>query len=120
MLNRYTVKKPYRGFESLRLRQHKPMADPFESAPHDSGMYVRWYADLLWLFVPIQGKIAEFAATLKEYPPVTGGSLNGGLNYKAVRFRMHLTDCRAHQRHETDPVANTLVCRWTQPFAMSL
>jgi arylsulfatase len=62
-------------------------ADPFESASHDSGMYVRWYADLLWLFVPIQGKIAEFAATLKEYPPVTGGSLSGGLNYKAVQIQ---------------------------------
>ena len=61
--------------------------DPFESAPHASGMYVRWYADLLWLFVPIQEKIAEFGATLKEYPPVTGGSLSGGLNYKAVQIQ---------------------------------
>ena len=40
-------------------------ADPFESAPPDSGMYVRWYADLLWIFVPIQGEVAKFAATLK-------------------------------------------------------
>jgi arylsulfatase len=50
-------------------------------------MYVRWYADLLWLFVPIQEKIAEFGATLKEYPPVMGGSLSGGLNYKAVQIQ---------------------------------
>jgi arylsulfatase len=62
-------------------------ADPFESAPHDSGMYIRWYADLLWLFVPIQGKIAEFAATLKDYPPVTGGSLSGGLSYRSVQIQ---------------------------------
>lgn len=65
-------------------------ADPFESAPHDSGMYVRWYADLLWIFVPIQEEVAKFAATLKEYPPVTGGSLSGGLNYRAVQIQQAL------------------------------
>jgi hypothetical protein len=56
-------------------------------APHDSEMYVRWYADLLWIFVPIQGKVAEFAATLKDYPPVMGGSLSGGLSYKTVQIQ---------------------------------
>jgi arylsulfatase A-like enzyme len=65
-------------------------ADPFESAPHDSGMYVRWYADLLWIFVPIQGEVAKFAATLKEYPPVTGGSLSGGLSYRTVQIQQAL------------------------------
>src|SRR5262249_512913 len=65
-------------------------ADPFESAPHDSGMYIRWYADLLWLFVPIQGEVAKFAATLKEYPPVTGGSLSGGLSYRTVQIQQAL------------------------------
>jgi arylsulfatase len=65
-------------------------ADPFESAPHDSGMYVRWYADLLWIFVPIQGEVAKFAATLKEYPPVAGGSLSGGLSYRAVQIQQAL------------------------------
>lgn len=65
-------------------------ADPFESAPHDSGMYIRWYADLLWLFVPIQGEVAKFAETLKEYPPVTGGSLSGGLSYRTVQIQQAL------------------------------
>jgi arylsulfatase len=65
-------------------------ADPFESAPHDSGMYVRWYADLLWIFVPIQEQVAKFAATLKEYPPVSGGSLSGGLNYRTVQIQQAL------------------------------
>ena len=50
-------------------------------------MYVRWYVDLLWLFVPIKGKIAEFAATLKDYPPVTGGSLSSGLSYRTVQIQ---------------------------------
>jgi hypothetical protein len=61
--------------------------DPFESAPRESGMYDRWYAELMWLFVPIQSKIAEFAASLKEYAPVTGGSLSGGLSYKTVQIQ---------------------------------
>jgi arylsulfatase len=65
-------------------------ADPFESAPHDSGMYVRWYADLLWIFVPIQGEVAKFAASLKEYPPVTGGSLSGGLSYRTTQIQQAL------------------------------
>jgi hypothetical protein len=47
-------------------------------------MYVSWYADLLWIFVPIQGEVAKFAATLKEYPPVAGGSLSGGLSYHST------------------------------------
>ena len=49
-------------------------------------MYVRWYADLLWIFVPIQGEVAKFAATLKDYPPVAGGSLSGGLSYRTVQI----------------------------------
>jgi arylsulfatase len=53
-------------------------------------MYVRWYADLLWIFVPIQGEVAKFAATLKDYPPVTGGSLSGGLSYRAVQIQQAL------------------------------
>jgi hypothetical protein len=37
--------------------------------------------------VPIQGKIAEFAAALKDYPRVAGGSLSGGLSYKTVQIQ---------------------------------
>src|SRR5262245_17760112 len=74
--------------ESRWLGRSSSISGPtLRSAPHDSGVYVRWYADLLWLFVPIQGKIAELGAMLKEYPPVTGGSLSGGLNCKAVQIQ---------------------------------
>ena len=47
----------------INLRQ-----DPFEVSP-DSGMYIRWYADQMWLFVPAQAFVGEFLATFKEYPP---------------------------------------------------
>jgi hypothetical protein len=53
-------------------------------------MYIRLYADLLWIFVPIQGQVAKFAATLKEYPPVTGGSLTGGLSYRTTQIQKAL------------------------------
>ena len=32
-------------------------ADPYEKAPHESGLYLRWYADNIWLFVPVQQKL---------------------------------------------------------------
>ena len=35
-------------------------ADPYEKAPHESGMYLRWYADNMWLFVPMQEKLKTF------------------------------------------------------------
>ena len=32
-------------------------ADPYEKVPLESGMYMRWYADNIWLFVPVQQKL---------------------------------------------------------------
>jgi arylsulfatase len=61
-------------------------ADPYERAPHESGMYIRWYGDLLWLFVPIQQKIKEFFADFEQYPYQAGSSLNAaGINYNTLR-----------------------------------
>lgn len=44
------------------------MADPFERAMTDSQMYFRWYADKLWLFVPMQQEVGKFIATFKDFP----------------------------------------------------
>ena len=30
--------------------------------------YLRWYADNMWIFVPIQGVIKEFLSTIPDYP----------------------------------------------------
>jgi arylsulfatase len=51
-------------------------ADPFESASRDSGMYVRWYADNMWLMVPAQGFVKTFFDTIPDYPFQPGGSLS--------------------------------------------
>ncbi|MGI9286008.1 MAG: arylsulfatase [Pseudomonadales bacterium] len=42
--------------------------DPFETSM-DSGMYTRWMADQLWLFVPMQEVVGQWLATFREFPP---------------------------------------------------
>ena len=61
-------------------------ADPYEKAPRESAMYMRWYADNIWLFVPVQNQIKRFLMTLPEYPFQQGGSLNAaGINYNSLK-----------------------------------
>jgi arylsulfatase A-like enzyme len=61
-------------------------ADPYERAPDESGMYIRWYAENIWLFVPIQQRIKEFFQDLEQYPYQAGASLNAaGINYNTLR-----------------------------------
>jgi len=61
-------------------------ADPFERAPSDSGMYIRWYADNIWLFVPVQQNLQQFLVTLPEYPFQQGSSLNAAnINYNSLQ-----------------------------------
>ena len=61
-------------------------ADPYEKAPHESGLYIRWYADNIWLFVPVQQKLKEFLTTLPEYPFQQGSSLNAAnINYNSLQ-----------------------------------
>ena len=43
--------------------------DPFERFTFESGMYSRWAADKLWLFVPAQTVVGMFVQSFKEYPP---------------------------------------------------
>jgi arylsulfatase A-like enzyme len=49
-------------------------ADPFEVS-HEAALYIRWFADQMWTFVPAQAITAEFLATFREFPPVAGSSL---------------------------------------------
>ena len=43
-------------------------ADPFERAMEDSDLYLRWYSDKMWTFVPAQAVTAQFLNTFKEFP----------------------------------------------------
>jgi arylsulfatase len=61
-------------------------ADPYERMWDESSMYIRWYADNMWLFVPIQAKIQEFLATIPDYPFQEGSSLSAaGINYRSLK-----------------------------------
>ena len=61
-------------------------ADPFEKAPHESGMYIRWYADNIWLFVPVQQKLGQFLGTLGGFPFQQGSSLSASnINYNSLK-----------------------------------
>jgi arylsulfatase len=61
-------------------------ADPYEKMPFESGSYIRWYADNIWLFVPVQQKVKEFLTTVTQYPFQQGSSLNAaGINYQTLK-----------------------------------
>ncbi len=50
--------------------------DPFERAMDESRMYIRWYADNMWMFVPAQRIVGKFLSTFKAFPPRGGSSLS--------------------------------------------
>jgi arylsulfatase len=61
-------------------------ADPYEVMHEHSTMYIRWYGDNMWLFVPIQAKIKAFLGTLDGYPFQPGSSLSAsGINYRSLK-----------------------------------
>jgi len=61
-------------------------ADPYEHAWEESGMYLRWMADNMWLFVPVQVEIQKFLATMADYPFQEGMALNAGnINYNTLK-----------------------------------
>ena len=61
-------------------------ADPYENMPFESGSYIRWYADNLWLFVPVQQKVKEFMVTIPKFPFQEGSTLNAaGINYQTLK-----------------------------------
>jgi len=42
--------------------------DPYETSL-DSGMYARFFADQLWLFVPTQQEVGKWLMTFRQFPP---------------------------------------------------
>jgi hypothetical protein len=72
-------------------------ADPYEKAPHESGLYLRWYADNIWLFVPVQNKLGGFLKTLPDYPFQQGSSLNASnINYNSLQAMEAMKQHRCH------------------------
>ncbi|MDH3323177.1 MAG: arylsulfatase [Flavobacteriaceae bacterium] len=48
--------------------------DPFEVSM-DSGLYIRDYADQMWMMVPAQTYVSKFLETFKDFPPRSGDAL---------------------------------------------
>ena len=42
--------------------------DPYETSL-DSGLYTRFFADQMWLFVPTQQEVGKWLGTFREFPP---------------------------------------------------
>jgi arylsulfatase len=63
--------------------------DPFENTWKEGTLgYWRWYADLLWTFVPAQEYIQKFMVTIPDYPFQAGESLNAaGINYRTLEMQ---------------------------------
>ena len=60
-------------------------ADPYEKMPSESEMYLRWYADNMWLFVPVGQKVKEFLVTIPQYPFQAGEVVQpSDINYKTL------------------------------------
>jgi len=61
-------------------------ADPFETMHTESDMYIRWYGDNMWTFIPAAAFVKKFLSSLKGYPMQAGSSLNmAGVNYTTLR-----------------------------------
>jgi arylsulfatase A-like enzyme len=80
-------------------------ADPFERAPGESGMYIRWYGEQMWLFVPVQQKLQEFFKGFMEYPYQMGSSLNAA-NISYQTLKLAEAQKRLGQLEELSPPRN--------------
>ncbi|MFK8402350.1 arylsulfatase [Pseudomonas sp. BGr12] len=79
-------------------------ADPFETAREESPLSVRWAADQMWLFVPVQAEIQKFMATIPQYPFQEGASLNpANINYQSLQIKRALMQL---QKLTPPPTAN--------------
>jgi arylsulfatase len=60
--------------------------DPYERGLKEGGQALTFFAQQMWLLVPIQQKIKEFFADFEQFPYQTGSSLNAaGINYSLLR-----------------------------------
>jgi arylsulfatase A-like enzyme len=79
-------------------------ADPYEKMPSESQMYVRWYADNMWLFVPVGQKVKEFLVTIPEYPFQAGEVLQpSDINYKTLTVAGALKKMKEIQLQLSNP-----------------
>jgi arylsulfatase A-like enzyme len=62
-------------------------ADPYETMTFRESMFsARWYADQMWLFVPVGAKVKAFLGSLEGYPFQSGSAMGpSGINYNSLK-----------------------------------
>ncbi|MCY1082182.1 arylsulfatase [Archangium lansingense] len=77
-------------------------SDPFEYATK-SGLYTSWYGERMFLFVPGQMLVRQFAESLIEYPPSQApGSLSIGPLKDRVREKMKEKAAKQKAQHQEE------------------
>jgi arylsulfatase A-like enzyme len=72
-------------------------SDPYETSI-DSGMYARFFADQLWLFVPVQQEVGKWLMTFREFPPrqpTASFSIDGIMQQMQQMLQMRATGAGA-------------------------
>lgn len=60
--------------------------DPYERWQDQSEMYLKWYADRMFLLRPAQVLVAKQMQSLKEFPPAHGSSLSLGELFDKIQY----------------------------------
>jgi arylsulfatase len=73
--------------------------DPYERGMQEGGESLKFFAQQMWLLVPVQGKIRQFFADFETFPHQDGTSLNpGGIDYAYLRQAMAMKTLKNLER----------------------
>jgi arylsulfatase len=60
--------------------------DPYERGAEEGGEATKFFAQQMWILVPVMGKIREFFADYNDFPHQDGSALNaGGIGYGLIK-----------------------------------
>jgi arylsulfatase len=72
--------------------------------PFESQMYLRWYADNMWLFIPVGRKVKEFLVTIPQYPFAEGAGMQpSNINYMTLKAAEALKRLTAIEQEPPNP-----------------
>jgi arylsulfatase len=60
--------------------------DPYERYHGESSMFLKWYADRMFLLAPAQAAVAAKLQSLQEFPPARGSSLSLGKILDQIQY----------------------------------
>jgi arylsulfatase A-like enzyme len=76
--------------------------DPYERGFEEGGEALKWYAQQMWLLVPVQAKIKEFFSDFDDFPYQAGTSLNAGeIGYRLLERAEAMKRLKSVERFAT-------------------